>query len=78
MNRLKYPRLSSCATDLEVVRYCLDPTGPTTVSPKMTLQQFNTHMTLSRGALYVLIFKSSNKKSDLNRSYQAESVASPC
>lgn len=30
-------------------------------SPNMTLQQFNTHIILSRGALYDLIFNSSER-----------------
>lgn len=72
MNRLKYRRLSSCATDLEYVRCCFTPIRPAMILPKMTLQQFNTHIILSRGALYVLIFNSSVATSGLNWSCGVE------
>ena len=78
MSRLKYPRLSNFVTSLNVVRCCLPKTIPIGFSPKMTLQQLSTHMTLSRGALYVLIFRSSVETSNLNQSCRTESDSSPC
>lgn len=57
MSLPKYPRILSCATVLISIN--LDYFMITRDLPKITLQQFSTHIILSLGARYVLIFNNS-------------------